>query len=51
MSAINNSIIYRGDNIEGAAEYIANKTDSSLNSFVVIANPTTLFGFYICRYK
>lgn len=53
MAAINGSIVYRGDNIEAAAEYITNKTDSGVynGTFTVIANPTTAFGFYICRYK
>lgn len=40
-------MIYRGAEIEAAAEYVADKVGGSVfyNGFAVIANPTTSFGF------
>ena len=50
---VNDSILYRGDNIDGAAEYIKTKLRDSLRYYwiVVIVSPTTSFGYYECRLK
>lgn len=51
-SIVSDSILYRGNNINGAAEYIKQKAEANLSLgywFVIIADPTTEFGYDICR--
>ena len=50
---LNDSILYRGDNIDGASEYIKTKLYDSFKStwMAIIVSPTTSFGYYECRLK
>lgn len=52
ISVLDNSIVYRGDDIEQAAAYIQSNLDTKVRLTywdVVIADPNTRFGYYICR--
>lgn len=51
-SLIDNSIIYRGDDIENAAPYIQQKLYDALkmsNWDIIITDPSLNYGYFICR--
>jgi predicted secreted acid phosphatase len=49
LEIVNNSIIYKGDSIQDAADYILDKTKSfSYVWGVMIATPNTTYGYYRC---
>ena len=49
---VNDTILYYGDNIDGAVEYIREKAAANIGLgywYALIADPTTNFGYYVCR--
>lgn len=52
MAAVDNSIIYKGDDIQEASAYISDKVERTLSYGVwatMIADPNTRYGYYMCR--
>ena len=50
---VSNSVIYRGDDIQGAAEYLRNQLQQNIKGSwaAVVTSPNTSYGYYACRYK
>lgn len=49
---VNDSVIYKGDNVGTAADYIHSKLQNVTNAWsILVAKPTTKHGFYDCRFR
>jgi len=48
---IHSSTIYKGDNVDTAADYIKTKLTNAISAWeVLIAKPSKKQGFYDCRF-